>query len=433
MGEKEDIEVAIIGGGIIGIILALGLLRRDIKPKIYERAQGFSEIGAGIGFTVNAERAMESLEHRVLESFRKVATKNKDDWFRYIDAYGTDRNGQPGNGTEELVANLFLGERGMEACRRSDFHRLILDLLPEGCLMYGKKLLSVQDDPSADKVMMKFEDGSAEACDIVIGCDGIKSTVRSVMFGPDAPQPSYTHKYGYRGLLPMDEAVKVVGEDKANNRVMYMGADAHVLSCPVADGAMVNIAAFVTDPNPWVGENGKMTSPATKADAVKAFAGFGPSVRGLISLLPENLDRWAIFDLHDQPVSTFSRGRLCLAGDAAHASAPYHGAGAGYGVEDCLVLAELLAALLNRGLSIPLKEIIPKILAIYNEIRYDRCQALVQSSRIVSEMYEWQHAETRHDIQKFNVDFYARQHRIWDVDIDAMVRSSLESFERIVQ
>ncbi|KAI0389529.1 putative monooxygenase [Xylariaceae sp. FL0594] len=432
MADEKRIEIAIIGGGITGIVLALGLLRRNIRPTIYERAAGFTELGAGIGFTPNAERAMKALEPKVHECFRKVATQNKDDWFRYVEAFGTDRNGHPTEGQDELICNLYAGERGWETCRRQDFQRLVTDLLPEGCLLYGKKLVLVEDNPSADKIRLEFGDGSAAVCDIVIGCDGIKSRMRSLMFGLDASQPSYTHKYAYRGLLPMDEAQKAVGDEKANSRVMYMGPDAHVLSCPVAGGKLVNIAAFVTDPNPWVGEDGRMTAPATKAEAEEAFAGFGRSVRGLISLLPEQLDKWAIFDLHDQPPSTFVSGRLCLAGDAAHATAPHHGAGAGYGVEDSLVLAELLSALARKPLSAPLKEVLPKMLAIYNDVRYDRCQALGKSSRIVSEMYQWQDAETRNDVKKFNENLYARQHRIWDFDTDEMVRGSLKALDRVL-
>ncbi|KAI2642648.1 putative monooxygenase [Xylaria nigripes] len=426
MADERQIDVAIIGGGITGIILAIGLVRRGVKPTVYERARSFSEIGAGIGFTLNAERAMKALDPRMLQCFREVATRNNDDWFRYVDGFSTDRKGQSMNGTEEVICEMYLGERGFEACRRSDFMKGILDLLPADCLKYGKNLLSVHDDSKLGKVWIQFEDGSEEAADIVIGCDGIHSKLRSIMFGHNAPQPSYTHKYAYRGLIPTDEVRQLLGDHKANGRFIHMGPDAHVLSCPVAGGAMVNVAAFVTDANAWAGEDGRMTCPGTKDEAVDAFAAFGPSVRGLISLLPERLDKWGIFDMYDQPVPTFVRGRLCLAGDAAHAAAPHHGAGAGYGVEDSLVLAELLASIAHKP------SLVPRLLAIYNETRYDRCQALVQSSRIVSEMYEWQNAETRFDTQRFNHDFYARCHRIWDFDVDEMARNSVKELRKIL-
>lgn len=167
MADNKPPEIAIIGGGITGVILTLGLLRRKIKPVVYERARAFREIGAGIGFTPNAERAMQALDPRILQCFRAVATRNNDDWFRYVDGFGCDRSGRPTvQGCEELVCKMYLGERGFEACRRSDFHQRIVDLIPEDCVKFGKNLVSVEDDPERDQVLMKFEDGSVEQADV---------------------------------------------------------------------------------------------------------------------------------------------------------------------------------------------------------------------------------------------------------------------------
>ena len=91
------------------------------------------------------------------------------------------------------------------------------------------------------------------------------------MFGPTASQPTYTGKYAFRGLISVDEVRDLLGDEKAVGRFIHMGADAHVLSCPVAGGRMVNVAAFVTDRNPWKGEDGKMIAGGTKAEAVEAF------------------------------------------------------------------------------------------------------------------------------------------------------------------
>lgn len=147
--------MAIVGGGITGMSLALGLLRRDICPTIYERARGFQEIGAGIGFTPNAERALKGLDPRTHEHFRAVAARNKDDWFRYVDG-----------ATEEIVCEMYVGERGFEACRRSDFQRGLVGLLPQKCVKFGKNLVQVQDDAKQGKVELRFEDGSVEHADV---------------------------------------------------------------------------------------------------------------------------------------------------------------------------------------------------------------------------------------------------------------------------
>lgn len=155
MPDKSSLDVAIVGGGITGMTLALGLLRRNLHPTIYERARGFQEIGAGIGFTANAERALKELDPRTHDHFRAVATRNQDDWFRYVDG-----------ATEQLVCKMYLGERGFEACRRSDFQKGLVDLLPSGCVRFGKNLVEVRDDENGGKVELRFEDGSIERADV---------------------------------------------------------------------------------------------------------------------------------------------------------------------------------------------------------------------------------------------------------------------------
>ncbi|KAK3315838.1 putative monooxygenase [Apodospora peruviana] len=424
-------RIAIIGGGITGQTLAIGLLRRNITSfTLYERASAFREIGAGIGFTDNAERAMKALDARIHAGFKSVAAQNSDDWFRYVD--GFNHNPQnPGDMNEELMFKMYLGERGFEGCRRSDFLQKLVDMVPSEHVRFRKNLRTVEEQKDGDGVVvMTFEDGSTAEADVVIGCDGIKSRLRQLMFGPST-NAKYSHKFAFRGLIPMSKARAALGEERTAVRVMHLGQDAHALTFPVADGALLNVVAFATDPNPWQTdpeeeEGGtKFVAPATRAEAMRAFAAFGPAVKTIMSLLPEKLDKWAVFDTYDDPVPTYVRGNLCLAGDAAHASCPHHGAGAGCGIEDSLVLAELLAATAEIGEGSRMTE----VLQVYNEVRYERSQWLVQSSRVVGEMYEWQDKECGRDAERIGKEVERRSHLIWDYDVDEMVKTALKLME----
>ena len=60
--DDQPVEVAIVGGGIIGLVLALGLIKRNVRVKIYEQARIFREIGAGVAFTANAVRCLGMIE-----------------------------------------------------------------------------------------------------------------------------------------------------------------------------------------------------------------------------------------------------------------------------------------------------------------------------------------------------------------------------------
>jgi salicylate hydroxylase len=164
--DTRRIEVAIIGGGITGITLAAGLLCRDVKFTVYERAPALQETGAGIGFTPNAERAMVALDPRLHQCFRNAATRNDDDWFRYVDGFKDNRSGLPAGGLDELICNIYLGDRGFEACRRSDFHRDIVGLIPQRFMKFGKNLIALDDSEEEDFVVMTFQDGSVEKADI---------------------------------------------------------------------------------------------------------------------------------------------------------------------------------------------------------------------------------------------------------------------------
>ena len=74
------------------------------------------------------------------------------------------------------------------------------------------------------KQVLRFADGTEDTTDVVIGCDGIKSRVRQLMLGEDHPaaNPVFTHKYAYRGLIPMEKAIEAVGEELASNACMHV-------------------------------------------------------------------------------------------------------------------------------------------------------------------------------------------------------------------
>ncbi|KAI4246920.1 MAG: hypothetical protein LQ352_006264 [Teloschistes flavicans] len=415
--DEKPCQIAIVGGGITGVVLAVGLLHRNVDFTIYERSPRVREVGAGIGFTPNAERAMQVLHPRMHGTFKEISTRNAEDWFQWVDGYNHDRS-NPQDTNEDLIFKLYLGERGFEGCRRQDFLQGLLKLIPEEKIKYGKSIDSVTDQGDEEKVLLGFHDGTTAEADI-----GEKNP---------ASYPSYTHKFAFRGLVPMDKARALLGDYKVSTRFMHLGPNAHALTFPVGMGTVMNVVAFATDPNDWHAKDGGFTAPATRNDAVEAFAAFGPAVRSIMSLLPEELDKWAIFDTYDHPAPSYVRGRLCLAGDAAHAAAPHHGAGAGYGVEDALVLATLMKAV-SETTGWPRAEMVRAALETYNDVRYERTQWLVDSSRVVGELFEWQDQRCGSDTEKFGPEIERRSRQIWDYEVDNMVQDALVQFwQRVV-
>ena len=224
MAEAKEFHVAIIGGGIAGLTLAIALYKRGITLTIYEQAEKFGEIGAGVSFSPNAVQAMKICDNGIYDAFERVCTRNvwpskRKVWFDYLDGYDNTAH-ESGHQDAAFTISNSLGQNGVH---RAAFLDELVKLIPEGIARFGKRLdmLAERED---GKITLKFLDGTTAEADCVIGCDGIKSRVRQILFGKDHPsaRPVYTHKYAYRGLIPMEKAVAAVGEERAQNACMHV-------------------------------------------------------------------------------------------------------------------------------------------------------------------------------------------------------------------
>jgi salicylate hydroxylase len=162
--REGSLDLAIIGGGITGICLALGLLSRNIHVTVYERAVGFGEIGAGIGFTANAERAMMELDPRIHAAFKSVAVQNTTDWFQWMDGFSQTED-KPDEMKTELLFKMYLGERGFEGCHRAQLLDELVKLMADGHVKFNKYLETIDDGCDGEKLRLKFYDGTTEEAD----------------------------------------------------------------------------------------------------------------------------------------------------------------------------------------------------------------------------------------------------------------------------
>lgn len=415
MARSKSFEVAIVGGGIAGVTLAIALHYRNVPVTLYEQAPQFGEVGAGVSFSPNAVQAMKCCHDGIHQAFEKVCTRNvwpskQKVWFDYLNGY--DKNADGHQEAAFTISNS-LGQNGVHRARFLDE---MVKLIPDGIAKFGKRLDDITTK-SDGKLVLKFLDGTTSEADVVVGCDGIKSRVRQLIVGTDHPSayPTYTHKYAYRGLVPMDKAVEVVGEERAKNACMHMGPDGHMLTFAVSHGNVLNIVAFRTQSEDWP-DYQRLTRRATREDALRDFAGYGANVTNLLKLTNEDLDVWAIFDLGKNPVPTFYKGRLAISGDAAHATSPHHGAGAGFCIEDSAILAELFA-----DENVQSHQDLEAVLAAFDASRRERGQWLVQSSRFIGDCYEWRADGVGDDFKKIEAEINRRNGIIADIDMKKLI------------
>ncbi|KAH8660361.1 putative salicylate hydroxylase [Xylariales sp. PMI_506] len=442
--EYPDGGIAIVGGGIAGVTLALSLIKRGVPCKIYEQGRNFAEIGAGVAFAPNSIRAMKACDPNVYTAFKGVATHNlweskradmaqgrKGLYFDFFDGYNSK-----GDDDSEPPKPLFSlwNDEGANSVHRAHFLDAMVKFLPEGIAEFRKRVdrVEVVDDEEASlegPVVLHFADGTTATADAVIGADGVKSRVRQSLLGPQNPEShaGYTYKYAYRGLIPMSKAIAELGEEMAVNATMHLGPDAHILTFPIDKGETMNVVAFTTTKEGWPDLH-KSTRAATRQEALQDFAGWGKTVTRILSLLDDNVDVWAIFDMLDHPASVYTKGRVCITGDAAHATSPHHGSGAGFAIEDSAVLAELLASPAARSSPAGVRA----AFRAFDECRRPRTQWLVASSRRTGQLYEWQAEGVGADVAKIAAETRERFEKIWKGDINQMIADAQAAFQRFL-
>lgn len=240
-----------------------------------------------------------------------------------------------------------------------------------------------------------------------------------------------------------------------STRYMYNGPGAHVITYPVANNTMLNTLAVVSDPEPWEPPpNGSKRNPhvgsATLDEAAAAFEGWHPDIRAIVGLLPTEMDKWAIFDMLEHPVPRYHGGKgtgggsvVCLAGDAAHAAGPHLGAGAGFGIEDALVLAELIQAVRDGddgvveagggggggGDERSVSARLAAAFEVYSDVRYERTQWLVKHTRDAVDLFQWRDRDLSRSPDDFGREITWRFHEIWHHDTDKMVEDARQKLK----
>ena len=362
--------VAIVGGGIGGAALAASLLQRGIEVKLFEKAPAFGEIGAGVQMTPNAVKVIRALGcgDRLL----KVG---------FMPEAVVGRNWR--SGRENFRIHLggefpeFYGAPYVQI-HRADLLDLFISAIPDSIAQFSKTCVGVSHFNGGAAV--HFSDGTSAEADLVIGADGVRSAVRTALFG-DQPL-RYTGHMCFRALVPVDGPVDFVDP----HNTMWMGANSHVVTYYVKAGRAVNIVAVAESPA-WVEEGWNVRS--SKSELLGRFEGWHPRVTKLFSHVDE-VYRWGLFDR--DPMPAWSKGHVSLLGDAAHPMLPFLSQGAAMAIEDGYILATLLQKAPND---------IPGVLARYEAERRPRTSRVQLESRKRGQTYHlpsfW--AQKRRDLE----------------------------------
>lgn len=371
----------VIGSGIGGLTAALTLRRAGIDVAIFEQASELREIGAGITMTPNASRILHRLG--LEDAMRTFGVQLESIVCRRYD-------------DGRVLARYTLGDevRRVHGAPSYYFYRPeLLDLLaapiPKEIIHLDHKLAGLTEHH--DLVEARFADGSTAEADVLIGADGIHSAVREELFGPESPR--FSGMVAYRGLVSPQH----LGGRPELQFSSWWGPIRHMIYYPVGrDARFLNVVAGAPAKD-WQVESWSSTGDVN--DLIAEYADWNVEVRDLIAKL-DPLYKLALYDRN--PLPRWSKGRVTLLGDAAHAMLPSMGQGAAQAIEDAAVLAKCL-----EGIS-PAE--IPLALERYENFRRPRTNRCQQGSRSVNSYYRMADGEEQ---RKRDANFEATLARLY--------------------
>ncbi|KAL9137981.1 MAG: hypothetical protein Q9175_000798 [Cornicularia normoerica] len=415
---RKQLNIAVVGGGLGGLSLAIGLVQRGISACVYEGASSWTDAGAGLVFAKNSMEAMKKISPDIYEAFAKRSSGQG--WASKKTTYMDYRNGLTDG---ELVTSVVCANTGQESVHRTLFAKDLVSLLPEGSFRMGKRVVDITTRDNG-KYTLNFADGESADADVVVGGDGIKSRCRQILLGENSPEadPKFAEEFAYRGMVPMEKAVAVLGEEFARNSMVNIGPNSLTTTYPVEKGTLLNLVA-ARSLEKW--EHDEWVVPSSQEAAKSDFAGCGPVMQKVVSMI-DKPSMWALF--HHPECPTFYKGNFALIGDAAHASCPHQGAGCGQAFEDALVMCNLLA---DETIKQP--EHVEEAFAAYDAIRRPRTLKVVKTSKENGDICMMRGESTGEDFEKIKATLDERFHWIWHEDLDQQVETAKATMRERLQ
>ncbi|MFQ5634779.1 MAG: FAD-dependent monooxygenase [Gammaproteobacteria bacterium] len=324
----KDTDVLIIGAGIGGLAAALALQQAGRRVSVYEASDELSEIGAGL--TV-ASNGCIVLQHLGLASLLdELACAPESGAVQHFRDGRTLVHIPHGDDTRRKF--------GAPYCQihRADLHRGLIDAVRANdpdCIHPGHKFTDL--DETGDGITAHFADRPSVSGDLLIGCDGIRSAVRTRLFGADDPR--FTGYAAWRGVVPVDALPPGSIEP---DTALLMGPGHIFTRYKVRAGELLNYVATARTDS-WAEEGWSV--PSTVAAVQAEFGDYCEQVQTILAATPpDECYRWGIFDR--PPLRRWSAGRAVLLGDAAHPMSPFLGQGAVMALEDAVILTRCLVA-----------------------------------------------------------------------------------------
>jgi len=299
-------RILIVGAGLAGLSLARALAQAGLAPQVIEREAGRGVAGTGIYLPANGVRALRTLGLDEAVAARAAPIPHQ----RLLDHRG------------HLLADIDLhrlwGDVGpCLALPRTELHQILREGVP---VQLGRTIRSLEHREGP--VRVGFDDGSSGEFDLVVGADGLRSSIRRLAVDPRPPVPVGQHSWRFLAACP----------PQVTTWTVMLGPGTSFLTVPVGQGLVYAYADVTADSAPIGDPIGRLRQD---------FASFADPIPGLLEQL-EDPARVHVAPIEQVAEERWGRGAVLLVGDAAHGMSPNMAQGAALAFEDALVLAACL-------------------------------------------------------------------------------------------
>jgi 3-hydroxybenzoate 6-monooxygenase len=361
-------DVIVVGGGIGGLSAAFALHRKGLRVRVLERAEEFSEVGAGIQIAPNCTRILAS--YGLLDEAKKLGVLVQN---------MVMKDALDGSVLTRLDLRDLERRYGFPymVIHRSDLHGLFL----RACRDAGVDLVTSQQvtgyQNSAGRARVQLAGGGTAEASVVVAADGLHSAARQQLIGDEPVNSAFV---AYRGAVP----IEMVRHNNVceTDVVVYIGPRCHFVQYPLRGGEMFNQVAVFESPRARAGEQDWGTPDELDA----AFAGTCRNIQLGLPLMWR--DRWwRMFDR--DPIPAWVHGRIALLGDAAHPPLQYIAQGAIMAIEDGWVLAEHAAEHAATHAATADRPAVDwdAALAAYQAVRAEHCSRVLLTSRAWGDLW----------------------------------------------
>jgi salicylate hydroxylase len=314
-------NVAIVGAGIAGLATALAFARRGIACDLFEQAPDLVEVGAGLQVSPNAARLLAKLG--LLPQFEALWTEPR----QIALVSGT---------TLRPLAHVPAGEFARQrwgapygVLHRATLQRVLREAVDASPLLTLHLQTPVQAAPHAALSRL-----TGRAYPLVVGADGVWSTLRAAIEG--SPRPSFSGHVCWRFTIP---DARVPGWLPPDQVTAFLGPSTHLVAYPLREIGGFNMVAIASGASPgrtW-------DAQASESHRRGLFGEFRRWDRRVVDLLrqAENPTFWPLFEVG---TGRWHNGRdTVLVGDAAHAVTPFAAQGASMAIEDAFALVRCVS------------------------------------------------------------------------------------------